>query len=175
MSLDVEQFVCRQPDPETRSFCFNQTMLRIKDPRISLDFYTRILGMHLIRQMDFTEGSFSLYFLASLSDQEIKSIPKEPKALARWMNRLRSVVELTHNWGTEGDPDFSYHNGNDSPRGFGHIGFSVPDLEATCQRFDRLGVSFIKRPEDGMMRHIAFIKDPDGYWVEVIDQNHIQI
>lgn len=72
------------------------------------------------------------------------------------------------NYGTEKDPEFSYHSGNSDPRGFGHLCVSVPDIKAACQRFEDLGVDFQKRLTDGRMRDIAFIKDPDGYWVEII-------
>lgn len=78
------------------------------------------------------------------------------------------VLELTYNYGTEKDPEFSYHSGNSDPRGFGHLCVSVPDIKAACQRFEDLGVPFQKRLTDGRMRDIAFIKDPDGYWVEII-------
>jgi len=76
------------------------------------------------------------------------------------------VLELTHNWGTESD-DSQYHNGNKDPRGFGHICFSVPDIEAACARFDRLQIPFVKRLDKGM-KHVAFISDPDGYWIEIV-------
>ena len=78
------------------------------------------------------------------------------------------MLELTHNWGTEDDAEFSHHNGNDDPRGFGHIGISVPDVYAACERFDALGIEFVKRPDEGAMRGLAFIKDPDGYWIEIL-------
>ncbi len=78
------------------------------------------------------------------------------------------MLELTHNHGTEDDPDFAYHDGNSDPRGFGHICVSVPDVVAACERFEQLGVPFQKRLTDGRMKSLAFIKDPDGYWVEVI-------
>lgn len=63
------------------------------------------------------------------------------------------------------------HNGNDQPQGFGHTCISVPDLDEACARFEKLGVEFKKRPQDGKMRSIAFIYDPDHYWVEIIPQN----
>ena len=78
-------------------------------------------------------------------------------------------VELTHNWGTESDAEFAgYHNGNSDPRGFGHIGITVPDVYEASARFEKLGVEFVKRPDDGKMKGLAFIKDPDGYWIEIL-------
>ena len=124
--------------------------------------------MTLIEKKDFESGQFSLFFLTTLHDGE--TIPSEPEAKASWLSRARTVLELTHNWGTESDPNFSYHNGNTEPRGFGHLGFSVPDVEAACEHYEKLGVEFIKKPSDGTMKHIAFIKDPDGYWIEILPQ-----
>ncbi len=65
---------------------------------------------------------------------------------------LLTCLCSTHNWGTESDPELKYHSGNDEPKGFGHIGFCVPDVEAACKRFDELGVEFVKRPDEGKMR-----------------------
>jgi lactoylglutathione lyase len=80
-----------------------------------------------------------------------------------------AILELTHNHGTESDPNFEgYASGNTEPgRGFGHIAITVPDIEAACERFESLGVTFKKRLTDGKMKSIAFILDPDGYWIEV--------
>ena len=86
----------------------------------------------------------------------------------------KAMLELTHNWGTESDPNFAgYHDGNKQPQGFGHIGMAVPDVDAACARFERLGVEFVKRPNDGKMKGLAFIKDPDGYWIEILEANSI--
>ena len=82
--------------------------------------------------------------------------------------RQRGILELTHNYGTETQADFSYHDGNQDPQGFGHICFSVPNLEEAVAWFDKNDVEFKKRPEDGKMKGIAFIKDVDGYWIEIV-------
>ena len=85
-----------------------------------------------------------------------------------WVLRQKSILELTHNYGTEDDKNFNYHDGNKEPRGFGHIAFKVPDVVKACERFEKLGVTFQKKPTDGRMSNIAFIKDPDGYWIEIV-------
>ena len=64
---------------------------------------------------------------------------------------LPPSLHLCSNWGTEDDPDFSYHNGNKDPRGFGHIGIAVPNVYKACERFESLGVNFVKKPDDGMV------------------------
>src|SRR5690554_64087 len=153
-------------DPETAGFLFNHTMLRIKDARASLDFYTRVLGFSLVRQVDFAEAEFSLYFLVLVDDAE--GIPDDDAGRKQWLARQRGVLELTHNHGTEREEGAVYHDGNSDPRGFGHICVAVPDVVAACARFERLGVDFQKRLTDGRMRELAFIKDPDGYWIEII-------
>ncbi|WP_304639835.1 lactoylglutathione lyase [Pseudomonas sp.] len=159
--------LCEDRDPATEGFVFNQTMLRIRSPEASLDFYTRIMGMTLVKRLDFEEMKFSLYFLAAIDEQDLGYWSEDPKERLVQTFGRPAMLELTHNWGTESDPDFAYHNGNDEPRGFGHIGFAVPDLDAACARFEALGVSFVKRPQDGKMKEIAFIRDPDGYWIEL--------
>ncbi|XP_023234563.1 lactoylglutathione lyase-like isoform X2 [Centruroides sculpturatus] len=161
---------CSEPDPSTKDFIFQQTMYRIKDPKKSLDFYTRVLGMRLLHKMDFPEMKFSLFFMGY---ENASDIPEDPKARCEWAMSRKATLELTHNWGTENDPDQSYHNGNSDPRGFGHIGLMVPDVNKACERFESLGVKFVKRPSDGKMKHIAFIQDPDGYWIEILNNKTV--
>lgn len=168
MSLDTLNNlpgVTASPDVATNNFVFNHTMLRVKDITRSLDFYTRVLGFSLVDKRDFPEAQFSLYFLALVDKQQI---PADDTARHQWMKSIPGVLELTHNHGTEKDAAFAYHNGNADPRGFGHICVSVPDIVAACERFEALGVNFQKRLSDGRMKHLAFIKDPDDYWVEII-------
>ncbi|KTT92420.1 lactoylglutathione lyase [Sphingomonas sanguinis] len=151
----------------TESFALNQTMLRIRDPQPSLAFYQDVLGMTLLQKLDFEEMKFSLYFLAYLGEGE--TIPDDPAERARFIFNRETTLELTHNWGTESDPDFrGYHDGNADPRGFGHIGISVANVTEACARFESMGVPFKKRPQDGKMKDIAFITDPDGYWIEIL-------
>ena len=152
-------------DAATAGFAFNHTMLRVKDPRASLDFYTRVLGFSLVRRSDFPEAAFSLYFLAIVDPADI---PADDAARKAWVAGLQGVLELTHNHGTESQPGAVYHDGNSDPRGFGHICVSVPDIETACARFEALNIPFQKRLSDGRMKNLAFIKDPDGYWVEII-------
>ncbi|KAG8762138.1 hypothetical protein FRC11_010969 [Ceratobasidium sp. 423] len=127
---------------ETSSFKrrvkFNHTMIRVKDPNVSLKFYTEVLGMELVSKSEFSD--FTLYFLGY--DHSDGVATAEEKANGRF-NREAS--------------------GNTEPgKGFGHIAIAVDDVEKACERFEQLGVTFKKRPSDGKMRHIAFILDPDG-------------
>jgi lactoylglutathione lyase len=148
----------------TSKFVMNQTMMRIKEPERSVAFYRDVLGMTLLDKYDFEAMKFSLYFLGY--PQGV--VPTERAQRIKWVFEQPALLELTHNWGTENDPHFRYHNGNVDPRGFGHIGISVPDVYEACERFEQLGVEFVKRPNAGAMKGIAFIKDPDGYWIEIL-------
>lgn len=161
--------LCLSPDPETRDYVFNHTMLRVKDPAVSLDFYSRVLGMKLLRTVEFPEWKFSLFFLGYVPDG---SIPADPRETTAFVARREGILELTHNWGTETQEKTPYHNGNTEPRGFGHICISVPDIEAACARFEKLGVTFQKKLKEGGMKNIAFIRDPDEYWIEVIQPGY---
>jgi len=148
----------------TRGFVLNQTMLRIKNPDASVRFYRDVLGMTLLERFDFPDMAFSLFFLGYPNEPG----PTEKKARARWVFDQPALLELTHNHGTEDESGPVYHNGNDDPRGFGHIGVSVPDVYEACARFEQMGVEFVKGPDDGAMKGLAFIKDPDGYWIEIL-------
>lgn len=157
----------------TTGFVMNQTMLRIRDPEVAVNFYRDVLGMTLLDRFDFEGMQFSLYFMGYLGDDE--TIPEDPAVRAEWVFGRPALVELTHNWGTESDPDFGgYHDGNAQPQGFGHIGISVPDVYAASERFEKLGVEFVKRPDDGKMKGLAFIKDPDGYWIEILSPHGLK-
>ncbi|EIK94388.1 lactoylglutathione lyase [Pseudomonas sp. M47T1] len=153
---------------ETQDFIFNQTMIRIRDPKKSINFYCDVLGMTLLNKFDFPDMKFSLYFLA-YQDSDAAAIPTDPLEKAQYVFKQKATLELTHNWGTETEEDFpGYHTGNSDPRGFGHIGITVPDVHQACERFEKLGVQFVKRPDEGKMKGLAFIKDPDGYWIEIL-------
>lgn len=161
------------PPAQTRGFVFNHTMLRVKDPAVSLDFYSRVMGMRLLRKLDFPEMKFSLYFLQRTEDGEAAA-PDEAGERTAWTFAQRGLLELTHNWGTESDPDFKYHDGNAQPQGFGHICFSVPDLDAAVAWFDENQVAYVKRPDQGKLKDVAFIKDPDGYWIEILEPGRLK-
>lgn len=118
------------------------TMIRVKDLDRSVDFYTKKLGMTLFSQKDYPGGKFTLAFVGYEKDGY--------------------NIELTHNW----DQNESYDLGN----GFGHIALGVEDIYGLCDSLKAQGVQVTREP--GPMKHgttvIAFIKDPDGYMVELI-------
>lgn len=121
------------------------TMLRVIDLEKSITFYTGVLGMTLLRRFDYPDGKFTLAFLGYGSEAE------------------DAVVELTHNWGTN-----SYELGN----AYGHIAIEVDDAYAACEKIRSLGGKIIR--EAGPMQHgstvLAFIEDPDGYKIELIQK-----
>ena len=130
----------------TASFQLLHTMIRVKDLEKSLDFYTRHLGMKVLRQKDFPSGEFTLAFVGYGDEAD------------------HTVLELTHNWGQDED----YTHGT----GFGHLAIGVPDIYGTCERLEKEGVKIPRPP--GPMKHgstvIAFIEDPDGYKIELIQK-----
>ena len=168
MSFNGEQHPgVAAPSAESQGFRLNHTMLRIKDPEKALAFYTRVFGMQVIRRLDFEEMQFSLYLLAKLEAGD--EVPEDDGQRTVWTFSQKGLLELTHNWGTEDQQGFAYHDGNAEPQGFGHICFSVPDLDAAVAWFDANDVEYIKRPDQGKMKDVAFIKDVDGYWIEIVE------
>jgi lactoylglutathione lyase len=144
----------------------NHTMLRVKDPERSIRFYN-FLGLKQINKIAQPEAKFDLYFLAYDG-------PSSASPGHHWTDR-QGVLELTHNYGSENDPNFKIANGNEDPhKGFGHIAISVDNIQAACQRLEDAGYAFQKKLSEGKMRSIAFAKDPDGYWVEIIPQQPLE-
>jgi lactoylglutathione lyase len=174
-TTELQPGVCTAPSAASDGFVLNHCMLRVKDPAVSLDFYTRILGMRLLRKLDFAEMKFSLFFLQRADAKAASDVaPEDIGERTAWTFAQRGLLELTHNWGTEADPAFKYHDGNAQPQGFGHICFSVPDLDAAVRWFDENELTYVKRPEQGKMKDVAFVKDPDGYWIEIVEPGRLK-
>jgi len=153
-------------ETDVSTYRMNHTMMRVKDIEKSLDFYQNKLGMSLLRSNENKEAGFTLYFLGypgKLGLPDTNNLPAPGNLAER-----EGILELTWNHGTEKETDFKYHNGNEEPQGFGHICITVDNLQAACKRFEDMNVSWKKRLEDGRMREIAFLLDPDNYWVEVV-------
>lgn len=118
----VELITQEGSDPEATttdigSYRFNHTMIRVKDPEKSMQFYRSVMGMSLLRTMERPEAKFNVYFLGYRKPgyPEQYTGPKNPFA------SKEGLVELTWNYGTENDSDFKYHDGNAEPQGFGVI------------------------------------------------------
>ena len=121
------------------------TMLRVGDLKRSIDFYTKVLGMKVLRQKDYPDGRFTLAFVG-YRDEDIEA-----------------VLELTHNWDTA-----KYDLGN----GYGHVALEVDDAYNACEEVKKRGGKVTR--EAGPMKHgttvIAFVEDPDGYKIEFIQR-----
>jgi lactoylglutathione lyase len=148
---------------------WQQTMLRIKDPTKTLPFYTNLLGFTLIDKLDFPKGEFCLYFLTTLPEGEKYELTPGTQEAHDYLWSMEGVaLELTHNYGTEDDADFTYHVGNKEKDGFGHIAVNTDDVYAMSEKLEKAGCSFKKKPDEGRMKGLAFVYDPDGYWVELV-------
>lgn len=147
-------------ETDVTTYLMNHTMIRVKDAEKSLKFYQEVLGMSLMREGGNPSAGFTLYFLGYPGKQ---GLPSDGTTANR-----EGLLELTWNHGTEKDETFAYHNGNDQPQGFGHICVSVDNLDKACERFESLNVNWKKRLTDGRMKNVAFVLDPDGYWVEIV-------
>ena len=119
------------------------TMLRVIDLNKSIEFYTKVLGMKLLRQKDYPDGKFTLAFVGYGDEKD------------------EAVIELTHNWDTD-----SYEVGN----AFGHIAIEVNDVYKACDEMKQSGGKVIRDagPMNAGTTIIAFIEDPDGYQIELI-------
>lgn len=119
------------------------TMIRVGDLDRSIEFYSEVLGMQLLRKKDYPDGKFTLAFMGYGAESE------------------EAVIELTHNWDTK-----EYDLGN----GFGHIAIQVDDAHVACEEIKSRGGNVVR--EAGPMKHgstvIAFVDDPDGYRIELI-------
>ena len=122
------------------------TMLRVGDLDRSIAFYTEVLGMRELRRQDYPTGRFTLAFVGYAPESE------------------GAVLELTHNWDTS-----AYQIGD----GFGHVAIEVSDAYAACQQIRARGGKVVR--EAGPMKHgktiIAFVEDPDGYKIELIQRD----
>ena len=129
-----------------KKFKYLHTMIRVMDLDKSIDFYTKFFNMQLIRKKDFPGGKFSLAFLGYGPESN------------------NTVLELTYNW----EQTEAYDKGN----GWGHIAIGVEDIYNLCDDLENSGLEIIRKP--GPMKHgttlIAFIKDPDGYSIELIER-----
>ncbi|KAE8453333.1 hypothetical protein EG329_011401 [Mollisiaceae sp. DMI_Dod_QoI] len=153
------------------TYRMNHTMIRVKDHEKSLKFYQDVFGMTLMRTSENKDAKFNLYFLGYPGG---KGKPTESVNGVNPTADREGLLELTWNYGTESDPNFKYHNGNDEPQGFGHICVSVDDLDSACKRFEDQGVNWKKRLTDGRMKNVAFVLDPDNYWIEVIQNEKLK-
>ncbi|GKY98221.1 hypothetical protein MPSEU_000779800 [Mayamaea pseudoterrestris] len=147
---------------------WHHTMLRVKDPSKSIPFYES-LGFTLLDKFDFPQYKMTLYFMGTLREGEVYDLTPGTKAAHDKLWTSENVaIELTHNHGTESDDSYKPHTGNEEKDGFGHIAINVNDVYATSEKFEKLGYTFKKKPDEGRMKGLAFVYDPDGYWVEVV-------
>ena len=123
------------------------TMLRVGDLQRSIDFYTKVLGMKLLRQQDYPDGKFTLAFVGYGEERD------------------HTVIELTYNWDTD-----HYDLG----AGFGHIALEVNDVYEACEEIRHRGGKIIRDagPMNAGTTLIAFVEDPDGYQIELIGAKH---
>ena len=134
-------------------------MLRIKDPAASIKFYES-LGFTLIDSFDFPQYKFSLYFMTTLPAGESYNLTPGTQAAHDYLWTMEgTALELTHNHGTESDPEQKYHTGNQERDGFGHVAVNVDDVYAACDKLEKAGYSFKKKPDEGRMKGVFVFGD----------------
>lgn len=107
--------------------------------------------------------------MGSVPKGEVYALTPGTQAAHDYLWTMEGVaLELTHNHGTETDDNHKYHPGNEEKDGFGHIAINVDDVYATSEKLEAMGYSFKKKPDEGRMKGLAFVKDPDQYWVEIV-------
>ncbi|KAI4664955.1 uncharacterized protein J4E79_003254 [Alternaria viburni] len=172
----------RPSSPSTAEYRLNHLMTRIKDPEKSLKFYCDCLGMHVV--FIFNAGPFTIYYLG----------PRDSGMST--LGTSKGLLELYH---IPADASTSYTSGNDYSNpagiGFGHIGFTVPDVPEALERIKSFGYEVIKPLDEAkeeqmglpaeavegkhgtvpdgykhVFKQLIFVKDPDGYWVEIVPQ-----
>jgi len=123
------------------------TMIRVGDLNRSIQFYTEVMGMKLLRQKDYPDGKFTLAFVGFGAESE------------------NTVIELTYNWDTD-----KYDLGN----GFGHMAVEVDDVYVATEAVRKRGGKIIREagPMNAGTTIIAFVEDPDGYQIELIGKKH---
>ncbi len=129
----------------SETFTYLHTMLRVKNLEDSVEFYTGLLGMRELRRSEVTEGKYTLVFIGYGDETS------------------HTVLELTYNWGVD-----DYDLGS----AFGHLALGVPDVYATCEQLRQAGAKISREP--GPVKFgttvIAFIEDPDGYKIELVER-----
>ncbi|KUL86688.1 hypothetical protein ZTR_03078 [Talaromyces verruculosus] len=191
------------PPNTTQGFHLNHLMLRIRDPSESLHFYIDLMGLRTVFAMN--TGPCSIYYLGHPQTDAERADPKlyaQNTVSNDVLTATKGLIELVHIHGTENLPkeEYKLHNGNVAPfLGFGHVGFTVPDVPTALERLRESGVKVLKdvgvaerenvpiteweREKFGVgigelaegYRHvlsqIGFVEDPNGYWIELVPQN----
>jgi lactoylglutathione lyase len=183
-------------DP-TIGYKLNHFMLRIRDPKASLNFYMNLMGMRTVFTMN--TGPFTIYYLGyPQTPEHCADLPKFGAETFANLQHTLGLLELYHVHGSEKQGEGYYSTGNEPPNlGFGHLGFTVPDVPAAIARLSEAGVKVLKplnvttresiplsewEAKNGVgvdeihpnyakvFDNIAFVQDPDGYTVELVPQ-----
>jgi lactoylglutathione lyase len=186
-------------DPATAGFKLNHFMMRIRDPAISLPFYIDLMGMRTVFTMN--TGPFTIYYLGyPQTSTHANDLPTFGQDTCAKLQHTLGLLELYHIHGSESQPEGYYETGNRPPAlGFGHLGFTVPDVPKALERMRKAGVKVVKEVGKGtttrraiplseeeekrglgledihgnyaaVFDNIGFVLDPDGYLVELVPQ-----